>query len=232
MATVLLPNNLPEHFTSFIGRRHEREQALGALAGTRLLVLTGPGGCGKTRLALETAAASGESFPDGVWWVDLTALGHGDQVAGALASVLGVQPLPGRTHTQAAVMHLADNHALVVLDNCEHVSDGAADLCEALLRGCPQAAVLATSRSPLRIPGETDWQVPPLSLPSTDTPGEIARSDAGALFLERSAKVRPEFALSDENAAAVARICRNVDGLPLAIELASARVRMLSPEQI
>lgn len=140
--------------------------------------------------------------------------------------------MPGRTHTQAAVMNLAAGRALVILDSREHVAEGAADLCEALLRGCPNVTVLATSRTRLRVPGESDWPVPPLALPSTDAPEEIARSDAGALFVERAARVHFRFALDGGNAAPVARICRDLDGLPLAIELAAARVRMMSPNQV
>jgi predicted ATPase/DNA-binding CsgD family transcriptional regulator len=223
---------LPAQLTRFVGRRHERAQAIESLAATRLLVLTGPGGTGKTRLALEVAAASATSFPDGASWVDLAPVGDSGQVPDALANVLDVRPLPGRTQTQAAVMKLGDSRSLVVLDNCEHVTEGAADLCEALLRGCPGVVVLATSRTPLRVPGESDWPVPPMSLPSTDTPDEIERTDAGALFVDRATRAQPRFALGDGNAAAVAHICREVDGLPLAIELASARVRMMSPAQV
>jgi len=226
------PHNLPVQFTSFVGREREREQALAALAGTRLLVLTGAGGVGKTRLAQEVAAHSARSFPDGAWWVELAPLADGDQVAGALAGVLSVRPLPGRTQTQAATQRLADDRALVVLDNCEHVLEAAADLCEALLRGCPRVAVVATSRSALNIPGESDWRVPSLSPPGSDAPDDIALSDAARLFVERAAKVSADFRLRSENAEAVARICRDLDGVPLAIELAAARVRMLSAEQI
>lgn len=232
MVTGVWPNNVPAQLTSFVGRRRELEDAVGALAGTRLLVLTGSGGSGKTRLAMAVAAAAAPSFPGGGWWVDLAPVSRDEQVAGVLADVLGVRPLPGRTQTQAAVEHLAADCSLVVLDNCEHVPDGAADLAEALLRGCPRVVVLGTSRIPLRVPGESDWVVPPLSLPVADTAEEIARSDAGALFVERAVKVHPAFGLAGDNAVAVGRICREVDGLPLAIELAAARVRILAARQI
>ncbi len=225
-------HNLPDQFTSFVGRAPERERALEVLASTRLLVLTGAGGSGKTRLALELADASAESFPDGAWWVELAAVTGGKQVVAALTSVLGVRPLPGRTEMQAAVERLAGDRALVLLDNCEHVANEAADLSEALLRGCPQVVVLATSRIPLGVPGESDWQVPSLSLPETDAPERVAQADACRLFSARAATVYPKFALGHENAAVVARICRELDGLPLAIELASARARMLSLSQI
>lgn len=226
------PNNLPAQFTAFVGRAHEREQALAALTSARLLVLTGAGGAGKTRLAVEVAASAAPSFPDGAWWVELAPLSAAEQVPGALTGVLGVQAMPGRTETQAATARLGTSRSLVVLDNCEHVQEAAADLAEAVLRGCPNVIVLATSRIPLGVPGESDWRVPPLSLPEGGSLEEVARSDAGGLFAERAAKVAPHFTLSAENAAAVASICRDVDGLPLAIELAAARVRMLSPRQI
>lgn len=226
------PNNLPAQLTSFVGRAREREQAGAALAATRLLALTGAGGVGKTRLALEMAADASESFPDGAWWVELAPVTESEQPGVALAGVLGVRPLLGRTPLQAAVDRLADDRALVVLDNCEHVLEAVAELAEALLRGCPHVVVLATTREPLGVPGEADWRVPSLSLPDIDQPAAVARSDAGRLYVERALKVRPSFALGDENAASVARICRELDGIPLAIELASARVRMLSVEQI
>lgn len=226
------PNNLPQQFTSFVGRVREREQARAGLFSTRLLTLTGAGGAGKTRLALRVAADSSALFPDGAWWVELAPLSDAELVSTALAGVLGVRPLPGRTSTQAAVERLGNDRALVVLDNCEHLIDGAADLAEALLRGCPRVTVLSTSRERLGVPGESDWRVPSLSLPHSPEPAAVARSDAGRLFAERAAKVRADFELGKENAAAVAKICGELDGMPLAIELASARVRMLSVGQI
>lgn len=226
------PNNLPAQFTSFIGRAREREQLREALTGTRLLVLTGSGGAGKTRLATQVAVDSAELFPDGAWWVELAPLREGEELGPAVAQVLGVRPRLGGTPLQAAVDRLGDERALVVLDNCEHVLGAAADVAEALLRGCPQVTVLATSREPLGVPGESDWQVPPLSLPATDGPDAVARSDASRLFAERAVNVRPDFALADSNVASVAEICRQLDGIPLAIELAAARLRMLSADQI
>lgn len=235
MGPVAWPNNLPEQLTSFVGRGRELDQVREALASARLLVLTGTGGAGKTRLALQVAADAVSSFPDGAWWVELAPLRDGGLVGAELAGVLGVRPLPGHTQMQATVTRLADDAALVVLDNCEHLTEAAADLAEALLRGCPRVVVLATSRVPLGVPGETDWLVPSLSLPGEvggETPDMVSRCDAGSLFVERAMKVRPSFALSGANAPAVAGICRELDGIPLAIELAAARVRMLAVEQI
>ena len=232
MGKAAAPNNLPAQYTSFVGRTREREYAIDALASTRVLVLTGAGGSGKTRLSLEVASACTETCPDGVWWVDLAPLTGAGQVAEGLAMALGVRPLPGRTQTQAAADRLAADRALVVLDNCEHLTEGAADLCEALLRGCPAVSVLATSRRPLGVPEESAWRVPLLSLPDGESMQDVAQSDAGALFCERATQAFPRFALTDENAALVARICHELAGLPLAIELAAARVRLLSLVQI
>lgn len=227
-------NNLPEQFTSFVGREREQEQVREALTSTRLLVLTGAGGAGKTRLALQVAADSSESFSDGVWWIELASLRDGAQIGASLAGVLGVRPLPGRTQLEAAILALANDAALIVLDNCEHLAEAVAEIAEELLRGCPRVVVLATSRVPLGVPGETDWLVPSLSLPLDRdvTPDAVVACDAGTLFVERAVKVRPGFVLSGANASAVAGICRELDGIPLAIELAAARVRMLSVEQI
>jgi predicted ATPase/DNA-binding CsgD family transcriptional regulator len=229
------PNNLPEQLTSFVGRGREREQVRDALGSARLLVLTGAGGAGKTRLARQVAADAAESFPDGGWWVELAPLAEAELVGAELARALGVRPLPGRTQAQAAATRLENDRALVVLDNCEHVTEAAAELAETLLRACPDTVVMATSREPLGLPGESDWPVPSMSLPESaigDTPAEITGCDAGRLFLERAAAAHPGFSLSDQNAHAVAGICRQLDGIPLAIELAAARVRMLPVEQI
>jgi predicted ATPase/class 3 adenylate cyclase/DNA-binding CsgD family transcriptional regulator len=224
------PNNLPVQLSSFIGRERELNDVSAALSRTRLLTLTGAGGAGKTRLALQTAADTLGRFPDGVWWIELAPLSGPDVVARALALALGVRPLPGATDLDAGVFFLESRTALVLLDNCEHVLAESLAVAQALLEGCPGVCVLATSREPLRIAGESDWQVPPLSLP---TDGDsIAGSDAAALFIDRAGKVRPNFHVSDANVSALARVCRELDGMPLALELAAARVRMLSLEQI
>ncbi len=231
------PNNLPLQLTSFVGRAAERRDVAEALSGTRLLALVGAGGVGKTRLAAAVAGDLREEFPDGTWWVELAPLEDGATVAPALTGVLGVRPLPGRSLTDAAVDHLRERRALVVLDNCEHLLPAAAELSEALLRGCPRVAVLTTSREPLGVQGEADWLVPPFGVPATERDGSadvdaVESSDAGQLFLDRARRASAGFTLNAENAASVARICRELDGIPLAIELAAARVRMMPVEQI
>ena len=230
-----VPNNLPHRFTSFVGRERELEQLRQALEETRLLTLTGAGGCGKTRLALQTVADCLEGYPDGVWWVELAPLAEPELLGDALAAALGIRPLPGRTALQAACAHLAARRAVVVLDNCEHLLEAAAQAADALLQACPRLTVLATSRAPLGLSGETDWRVPSLSLPA-ETQSSIldstALSDAVRLFVERARKVRSDVVLTAESAPTVARVCRDLDGIPLAIELAAARVRMMSVEQI
>jgi predicted ATPase/class 3 adenylate cyclase/DNA-binding CsgD family transcriptional regulator len=230
------PNNLPSQLTSFVGRASELAEIGAALAGTRLLTLTGAGGAGKTRLALQAAADDLERYPDGVWWVELAALAEPELVAEQLASTLGVRPLPGATASGACIAQLSERRALVALDNCEHLLDACAELTQALLHSCPQVTVLATSRTRLGVAGETEWRVPSLSLPAVERAREpiaaLAQSDAVRLFIDRARKARPNFAASNENAPAIAQICHELDGLPLAIELAAARVRMLTVDQI
>jgi predicted ATPase/DNA-binding CsgD family transcriptional regulator len=228
LPTAARPGNLPVALSSFVGRERELGELRAALAGTRLLTLTGAGGCGKTRLALRAAAELEARFQDGVWWVELAPLADEELVGAAVAEALGVRPLPGLTDLQACCAYLASRRALVILDNCEHLPGACAAAADALLRAGPGVVVLATSRGPLGVSGETDWRVPSLSLMG---PGR-ERSDAVSLFVERARQVRPDFALKDGNPGSVARICADLDGLPLAIELAAARVRMLSVEQI
>lgn len=220
-----IPHNLPAELTSFVGRDRELADVASALAQTRLLTLTGPGGCGKSRLAGHTAAELRPGFRDGVWWVELTPLTKAGPAGLALAQALGVRPGPGQSGLDAAVMYLVARTVLVVLDNCEHLISDAARVAETLVQRCPGVTVIATSREPLRVPGETEWRVPSMELPPE---GE----DAVRLFVERATKVRRHFQLSDANAAAVSRVCRELDGIPLAIELAAARLRMLSVQQI
>jgi predicted ATPase/DNA-binding CsgD family transcriptional regulator len=227
------PRALPVALTSFVGRERELAELDAVLAQARLVTLTGPGGGGKTRLALELAAARLERLSVEVWWVDLASLADERRVGAAVAQALGVRPLPGRSEVQAACAYFASRRALVVLDNCEHLLSGCAETVAALLRAAPGLGVLATSRARLGVEGEVVWPVPPMSLPqAARSGGAFAGSDAVELFVERARQARPGFALSDDNAACVAEVCARVDGLPLAIELAAARLRMLSVEQI
>ena len=231
----VLPNNLPDQLTSFVGRVGELREIQTALDSTRLLTLTGAGGSGKTRLALQTAADTVDRHLDGSWWVELAPLVSSEQIGPALAAALGVRPLPGQTALDAAVSHLAGRRALVVLDNCEHLLEASAAVAEAVLRAGPAVVVLATSRAPLGVAGETNWRVPSLSLPAerAHEPVEaLAQSDAVRLFIERALKVRPNFAITNDNAPSVAGICHALDGIPLAIELAAARVRLMAVEEI
>ncbi len=230
------PNNLPEQLTSFIGRERELSEAAEALGATRLLTMTGAGGCGKTRLAAQAAAEQLDRFPNGAWWIELAPLADPDAVGAALGDAVGVKPLPGQSSLDAAVAHLAEARALVVLDNCEHLLEACAAAAEALLHGCPRVTVLATSRAPLGVAGEADWRVPSLSLPpqrpETEPDEALTESDAVRLFVERARKVRPHFSVDAANGPAIARICNDLDGIPLAIELAAARVRVLGVERI
>ncbi|MFN2250787.1 MAG: tetratricopeptide repeat protein [Anaerolineae bacterium] len=219
--------------TSFVGRGREIAAVTERMATTRLLTLTGAGGCGKTRLAHRVASellSEGE-FEDGVCWVNLVSLAEPELVPQALASALGVHEQAGQTLEATLAEFLAPAQCLLVLDNCEHLLSGCVQLIDTLLRGCPDLEILATSRIVLGTAGETVWPVPPLSL-SNATPtadlGSVDQSEAVRLFVERARAADPEFELSADNAADVAEICRRLDGVPLAVELAAARVRVLS----
>ena len=230
-----LSNNLPGELTSFVGRRVELAQVGELLGGMRLLTLTGAGGCGKTRLALQAAADAMDGHPDGVWWVELARLEEAALVPAAVIDALGLRELPGWGPLQTLVAYLAARRALFVLDNCEHLIDACAELADGLLRACPSLKMLATSRAPLGVPGETSWRVPSMSLSANAQrePVEVLRqSDAVRLFIDRATQVRPSFTITEVNAPAIAQICHELDGIPLALELAAAWVRMLTPEQI
>ena len=229
------PDNLPLELSSFIGRQRELVEVKRLLGGTRLVTLYGSGGAGKTRLALAVAKELIEEFEAGVWWAELAPISEPDLVPGAVASALGLREAPDLSPTETLVEHLEPRRTLLVLDNCEHLVDGCAVLADTLLRACPELEILATSREPLRVAGESSWPVPSLSLPDSGErlPGaELMRYEAVGLFVERAKAVDSGFALTDRNAAAVARLCRGLDGIPLAIELAAARVRVLTAEQI
>jgi predicted ATPase/class 3 adenylate cyclase/Tfp pilus assembly protein PilF len=236
----VLPNNLPTQPTSFIGREREMAEIKRLLASTNLLTLTGAGGNGKTRLALQVAADLLEEYPDGVWLVDLAALVDPALVPQALASALGVREHTGRSLSETLAEYLKPRKALIVLDNCEHVLEGCLPLVALLLRACPGVKVLATSREALNVPGEASWTVAPLSAPDpkrlpeagSDLVPTLSRFEGIRLFVERAALGKSDFALTERNAAALAQICHRLDGIPLAIELAAARVKVMSVEQI
>jgi len=231
-------HNLPVALTSFVGRQRELDEVVALLSTCRLLTLAGTGGAGKTRLSLQAAANALERYPDGVWFVELAPLRDPELVANEVATTLGLLPSAllqtGRSLEDGLCQHLRSRRLLLVLDNCEHVVGSAAGLAHAVLRHCPDVAVLATSREVLGVPGEVVWNVPPLSIPAQETAGldELAASDAVALFCERARAAQPGFGLSEANAAAVVRICRRLDGIPLGLELAAAKVRMLGAQEV
>ncbi|MEU4498763.1 BTAD domain-containing putative transcriptional regulator [Streptomyces sp. NPDC023998] len=232
---LLHRNNLPVQMTAFIGRDREIAEVEELLARSRLLTLTGPGGCGKTRLALAVAARHVGAVRDGVWFVDLAALTDPRFVPDAVAAVLGIQLPPGDRTQAALVAQIAGRELLLVLDNCEHLVESCAALVSEVLARCEGVVVLATSRETLHAYGERTWRVPSLGLPDVQRlppPAELGRFASVRLFVERAAEADPHFRLGPENAAAVAQICFRLDGMPLALELAAARVRMLAPQQI
>jgi predicted ATPase len=226
---------LPSQLTSFVGRERELAEAATLLRDARLLTLTGAGGCGKTRLALQLAGQRGKDFADGVWPVELAALGEPELVGPAIAQAVGTRLASDRAPEVALAGHIGDRQQLLLLDNCEHLVERVAHLVEALLSHCPNLTVLATSREPLRIPGEVTWRVPSLSLPRL-LPGAPAEDSLEAesvrLFTVRADQAAPGFELDDENAVAISALCHRLDGMPLAIELAAARVSVLTPAQI
>ena len=223
---------LPVVPTSFVGRSAELEALAPLVAPGRVLTLVGPGGAGKTRLALELVRRIVARFPDGAWFADLAGLGRGASVADSLASALGVRTDATTPALTAAGDQLHGRDAIVVLDNCEHVLDDAARVAEAVLAAAPTIALVATSREALGVAAETLFRVPTLSLPTGDRPDDLAASDAASLFLQRAAAVAPSLELDGVMAAAIARIVRRLDGIPLAIELAAARTDVLSPAEI
>lgn len=248
------PNNLPGQLTTFVGREKEIDEAKLLLSGTRLLTLTGAGGAGKSRMAVQLAAEVLERFPDGVWLADVAYISDPDLVPQEVARAVGarrpavsmaVVPAPAevdaarepgyRDSTEFLIGHLKDKGLLLAIDNCEHLVDACAALAERLLRSCPRITIVATSREPLGVSGETSWKVPSLSMPDPYWgPGtrSLGAYAAVKLFVDRALRVRPDFQLTDDNAPAIAQICRRLDGIPLAIELAAARVKVMAPDEI
>ena len=231
-------HNLPLALSSFVGRRHELDQLDGLLAGSRLLTLTGVGGAGKTRAALQLAARNLHRYPDGAWLVDLSRLQDSSLVVAEVANALGMlsgAPSEGPVALEEWLGEcLFARRLLLVIDNCEHLVEATARLAHLLLSRAPEITILATSREMLGLPGEVTFPLPPLSLPAADAtrPEELAASDAVSLFCERGRAAQPGFGLSEANAAAVAQICRRLDGIPLALELAAARLRVLGAQQV
>ena len=226
---------LPEEPNRFIGRERELGYLRDALHRTRALTLCGAGGIGKTRLALRLLAVTAGDFADGVYAVELGDLWEPDLIVSRIAAFIGVDREAGRPLQDTLADALETRQALIMLDNCEHMIDACAAVCQRLLAACPDLRIVATSQEPLRIPQESVWQVAPLAVPPPDTPrdaAELAGFEAAELFADRAASARPGFAITERNAMAVAAICRAVDGVPLAIELAAARVSVLSAEQI
>ena len=220
--STVVSHNLPMQLTSFVGRGAQMTDLEKLLVDNRLVTLTGAGGAGKTRLAVEIAARIAPDFRDGMWYVDLAPVTHPGVVPVTVARALGLPDQPGRSTMDTLLRFVRDRQMLVVLDNCEHLLDASAELVVALLGAAPRLTLLATSREPIGVAGEVSWRVPSLSL----------ADDAIELFIDRARRARPDFRITDETAAAVAEICRRLDGMPLAIELAAARVRALSVAEI
>lgn len=231
----LVSNNLPVQLTTFVGREREIDHVKRTLSEARLLTLTGAGGSGKTRLAVQAAADVIDRFEHGVWLIELAPLADPALVVQAVATTFQVREAAGRSLLDLLVDYLRSKSLLLVLDNCEHVAAACAQLADTLLRRCPNLRILATSRATLGVAGETTYHVPPLSRPDPkriQSLEELQRFEAVQLFVERSVRSQPRFALTDANAKAVAEICHRLDGIPLALELAAARVKMLTVEQI
>jgi predicted ATPase/DNA-binding SARP family transcriptional activator len=229
------PGNLPAPLTAFVGRERDLAALRDLLAKGRLLTLTGAGGSGKTRLALELAAGVRDQLSDGAWWVDLQSVRDEAPIPYVVASALGLRDQRGRSMKSLITERLRHKELLVVLDNCEHLVAGCAALAESLLKQCPGLRIVVTSRERLGLVGETRWPVPPLAVPPCAdnlSAAEILRFESSRLFVDRCRDVRPDFALSESDARVMAKICRQMDGLPLLIELIAARTHALSLEQI
>ncbi len=228
-----MPGNLPSQLTSFVGRAVEREAIADALLASRLVTVTGVGGVGKSRIAIQVALDVLRRFPDGAWLCELAAANDADELAQVVAATLGVVPRPGSTLDDSVLDALRTRELVLVLDNCEHLLAAVGRLTDGFLRECPGVRILATSREALGVAGEQVWPLSSLELPprasALDT---VVASEAVQLFAERARAVQPGFVLDDANAEAVAEICRRLDGIPLAVELAAARVTVMSPSDI
>lgn len=240
-SSKLKNHHLPVYLTSFIGREGELNQLKLMLSRreahtykARLITLLGPGGCGKTRLAVQLAGNVRNEYRDGVWFIDIATLSSPDFLLNAIASALDLQEHPEANLLLAIKQYLEAKECLLFFDNCESMTSACTTVIQSLIVDCPELQVLVTSREKLNLDGEITWQVAPLSLPEGKdaTMGTIARSDAGRLFIERATSVLPTFTINPQNAAAIHQICRRLDGLPLAIELAAARITLLTPDQI
>src|SRR5687768_4281619 len=225
---------LPAELTSFVGRRRELAETRKLLATSRMLTLTGVGGVGKTRLALRMAAEVRRTFPDGVWFVELAALHDPQLLPNTVANTLELRQVSADPAGDLAA-YLEEKRLLVVLDNCEHLTDACAVLASKLLASAPGLRILATSRHVLGVEGEQILSVPPLATPDPGQQvlaGDATHYDSVTLFLERATAVAPDFAITEANREAVVELCRRLDGIPLAIELAAVWLRILSPAQI
>ena len=228
-------HNLPAPLTSFVGREREMAELTALLAQASLVTLTGSGGCGKTRLALHVAQELVEVYSGGVWLVELASLSDPGLLPQAVAAAIGAREEPARPLAETLADVLRPRVLLLVLDNCEHLVDACARLAETLLRRCPGLRILATSQEALGVGGERSWRVPSLTLPDArdvQAPEQLAQNEAVRLFVERVALGRPGFAVTAQNAVAIAEICWRLDGIPLAIELAAARIGVLSVERL
>jgi predicted ATPase/class 3 adenylate cyclase len=229
------PNNLPTQTTTFVGREREIAAALRRLESSRLLTLTGPGGSGKTRLALQLAASLIDRYSDGGWLIELASVTDSASVGVTIAAAMHVGERPGQSTSETLAAALRTRELLLILDNCEHLIAACAEVADTLLRACPNVVILATSREGLNVPGESLMPVPSLSIPEGDrllSVQDLGEYEAIRLFVDRCSAFEPTFALTDENAPDVLRICRRLDGIPLALELAAARVRVLSVRQV
>jgi predicted ATPase len=226
-------NNLPVQLTSFIGRERELAEVQRLMSTSRLITLTGAGGCGKTRLALRLAANLLDRFEDGVWWVELADLNDPTLLPQAVLQTLRLPESPSRTPLDLLTDYFQSKQALLILDNCEHIVDACARFVSYRLQTCPQLNTIVTSREALNIDGELAWIVPSLQVPTTSsTVSDVEQYDAVRLFIARASTIAPDFALTQQNIDAVIKICQRMDGMLLAIELAAARIKVLQAEQI